>query len=336
MLKTMRDGIGTLASEFPSSSLLVLIASLGGCTVESELPGVAVDSYISWSALEAEDWCVGEYENPSCAAPKALVSIESAKIEPDGVVSLVKRSSLPKSLQLTEDEYLIHVERTGEASLRARVKFGDDSERETELRFEVREVDRVVPSYDCSADGESPKKDFTYLPVGWNRPITAELYAGKTLLRGVVESALSGPGFELASTDYLETVYQWQAPTEPGEVDVSSSVDPEFDLTLHVFAPKEVELVEYPWKRTFRTGETTSPGVWQQVDGAVPCQGVPLTVTTRTPDTCEVDDGMIHLKASGACTYTVSVEGTETSMDFTIESEGEAIQGPVEPDELGG
>jgi hypothetical protein len=268
----------------------------------------------AYAPVRLEDRC-GNTGVPSPCATEQLVSLDSVDSDQPDVIEAVATSTLSADLAITAP-FVVHALKTGTATVHATGTFSDGSVRTASIAIDVLAISRVLASVVCSPGSSSEAQYALY-----GTPISSAilLYAGDQELTGERLDVLSGDGLVLSYDEQWETMsFAWQAPSGPGQLVITSPIDPSVHETITTYGPQDVTGLQvgsdspplYVAGPSFMQ-ITTSP----LVNGSVTCGGygnlAPIA-RTETPDVCTGPNGEIEWsggQAEGALPYQILQEG---------------------------
>jgi hypothetical protein len=219
----------------------------------------------------------------------------------------------------------------GFATLHFRGTFDDGSVRSDDLKVEVRKADRGVVVTSCNG---SESTEVITIPSG-SAHFRVKLFGRSVELAGVHPEVLTPTEGVVAGTYFgIPNTFTWTAPPEPAVVELRSGILPGRIGILRAHAPSEVsDIVVRSVNGSSLSG--TSPGKARieaktKVRGVEPCDVLPVTFRTETPEVCAGPDGAItwlgedeyggfvDLKAEGVCRVSASADGVRFFRPATI------------------
>ncbi len=267
----------------------------------------------AYSPIALSDACGSSGALSPCDS-ESLVSLDSLTSDQPDIVESVATSTLSAALQFTTP-FALHALKTGKATVHATGTFSDGSVRTASVAIDVLAISRVLVPNVCYV--ESP--DAQYALYGTPIDSVVGLYAGDQQLSGVRLDALSGDGLVLSYDEPTQTMsFAWQAPNGPGQLVITSPIDPSVHETITSYGPQDVTGLEVGSDSP--PLYVAGPGFMQitttpLVNGGVTCGGygnlAPIS-RTETPDVCTGPSGEIEWmggKAAGALPYQILQEG---------------------------
>jgi hypothetical protein len=289
----------------------------------------------TYSPVRISDRC--GYTPPlSPCGSEDLTSLDRVTSDQPSVLEVVATSTLSPDLNITTP-FALHALEAGTATVHATGTFSDGSVRTATISIEVLDISRVSIPNVCSVGSSDAQYAVQGTPISF--PIG--LYAGDQQLAGVRLDAVSGDGLVISYDDSTQMMYgAWQTPSGPGQVVITSPLDPSVHETVTAYGPGDVTsvLAQAPSSPPlYVTGPTfLEVGIQPQVDGNYTCgaYGIIAPIArTETPDVCTGPSGEIEwtggqtrssflyqILKEGECRLSVGVAGGSyvTEEDETV------------------
>jgi len=320
---------------------LALPGFLLGCGEDGayvDVPGEAL-AVGALFPLSVSDDCRGGGKLNFCTT-ESLVSIDSFTVDNEKVATLRLMEELNEGLR-TNDALVIDAKAPGSTALSIKANFDDGSLRAFDGKVSVKKAERMVLSHRCTA---SEPDDTELFPVGAEVALTAQLLAGKELLQGEHQKdLLAGDGITRSQGFLKSNEYVWTVPTA-GELALTSPIFSKFTASYRGYDLTSVTIgdVHRKYEGPTRYETFIAFDVALSVDGKRPCEVPPVRIDVLTPKVCDGREGVttwvtddpaygvaVRVKDSGTCEFTVTVDGTETSVPVQTEIEATDVPVPV-------
>jgi hypothetical protein len=328
--------MSTLFRRFGWLALPGLLVACGDTGVSVNVPGEAV-AVGALLPLSVSDDCRGGGKLSFCTT-ESLVSVDSFEVDDEHVAALLRMEELNEGLR-TGDALVIAAKAPGSTALRVEATFDDGSVRTFDGKVSVKKAERMTLSHRCSADAAD---DPDLFPVGAEVSLGIELFAGAEQLRGEHQKdLLEGAGVTRRQGFLKDNNYVWTVPAA-GDSTLTSPIFRDFSAIYRGYdlASVSIDSVRRKYDGPIRYKTFIAFDAELSVDGKRPCELPPVTIDVLTPTICDGHDGVttwvvddpayglaVRALDSGACEFTVSVGGTETT--FPVQTEIEATDVPV-------
>lgn len=303
-------------------------------------PGEAVAAG-AFFPLNVSDSCRGGGKINFCSSD-TLVSIDAFSVADPRVARLLRMEELDEGLRAEFAELVVDAKQAGSTEASIDTTFDDGSQRKIEAKIVVKKADGMQLVHSCEVR-ESDDEDL--FPVATEVPLTVELFAGTTLLKGEHQSSLlEGDGLQRQPGLLVANKYVWTAPSTGGATKLSSPLLSAFKATYRAYEPTELSIdsVERLYANSVRYNNFVAFEAKLTVGGKRPCSLPPLRLDVLTPEICEGPESAqswleeepaygisVRALASGTCQFNVSVEGTDTVLPVEVELEVTDV--PPEP-----
>jgi hypothetical protein len=311
------------------TSLLILFLSACGiydkkAAIYGPFNPIALGGYHS---VDFGDACEGG--NLTFCGSEAVDELLLFESDHPDVVALVDPQTLLPSSTIAP-QMAIKALAVGGATLRARGKFSDGTEREAKLDVTVRKVTRVRLNDTCEGDRSGP----FYLRCGEKVDFEVLIYDGEQPMQGHLDTLLQGQDLTPAGGgDY--TRFEWKPTSCPEQTTVTSAFDPTLNALFATFGPADVETVKFDYFSDLPT-YLYQPGsinlrVRPYVNGHQTCSSIAAAARTATPDVCTGpggesewsgdDSGSVEIRVSreGSCSLLVGAAGGALATPFSVD-----------------
>ena len=269
----------------------------------------------AYTPIEIKDACGADGVLTFPCDTEAPTSLDSVASDQPDVVEVVPASALSAALTITTP-FALHALKAGTATVHATGTFSDGTVRTASTKIDVRAISRVSIPNLCSIG--SP--DTQYALYGTPLNFAVGLYAGDLQLAGIRLDAVAGDGLVISYDDPTQTMYAaWQTPNGPGQLVITSPLDPAVHETVTAYGPLEVTSVLAQATSSpplYVTGPSfMEVSISPQVDGNFTCGAygnVAPIARTETPDVCTGPNGEIEWmggQATGSFFYQILQEG---------------------------
>ena len=254
-----------------------------------------------------------------------LTSLDSVASDQPDVVEVVTASALSPALTITAP-FALHGLKAGTATVHATGTFSDGTVRTASTKIDVRAISRVAIPNLCSIGSPEAQYALDGTPINF----AVGLWAGDVQLAGVRLDAVSGDGLVISYDALAQTMYAaWQTPNGPGQLVITSPIDPSVHETVTAYGPQDVTSL-LAQGTSSPPLYVTGPGfmevsVQPEVDGNFTCGAygnVAPIARTETPDVCTGPNGesewmggqagssfIYQILREGVCRLSVGVVG---------------------------
>jgi hypothetical protein len=255
----------------------------------------------------------------------SLDSVASDQADVVEVVPVVPGSALSAALTITTP-FALHALKAGTATVRATGTFSDGTVRTASTKIDVRAISRVSIPNLCSIG--APEAQYALYGTPLTFPVG--LYSGDLQLAGIRLDAVAGDALVISYDDPTQTMYAaWQTPDGPGQLVITSPLDPSVHETITAYGPLDVTSVLAQGTGSpplYVTGPSfMAVSISPQVDGHFTCGAygnVAPIARTETPDVCTGPNGesewmggqatsslFYQILQEGVCRLSVGVAG---------------------------
>lgn len=270
------------------------------------------------------DSCGGRVPGCKSESVDELLLFES---DHPNVVELVDADTLLPTSSI-QPQMAIHALAVGDATVRARGKFSDGTEREATLGVSVRKITKVRLDTVCQGDKSGP----FYMTCGSKVDFQVFMYSGDQPMQGHLPTLLSGADLSILPEGDLN-YYEWNPTSCPEQVTVSSDFNSTMKAVFSTFGATDVSAIhfDYPFDLPTRLygPDTIRVGVASYVSGHLTCDGVAPVVRAFTPEVCTGAAGQLQWTAGNDIEVAVLREGTCT---LTVETPGGVLLAPFTVD----